>query len=112
MLEEFSVAGGFITSYDFSCSYWPLYERQRKHDLHCGPEGFNREALDRIFSGDKWNYKLKEVPGGYEAMVELHFNPGVIDRGMGDGRLPEIAILRALGLALANGFTEGEKPKQ
>lgn len=54
--------------------------------------------------------ELKKVPGGYEAMVQLHFDPGEIDRGMSEGRLPEIAILHALDLDIANGFAKGEKP--
>lgn len=88
---------------------WPLYERLRKRGLGWGLEGFNMQALDRMFSGEKWNYKLREVPGGYEAMVELHFNPGEIDRGVGEGRLLEIAILHALDLAIISGFAKGEK---
>ena len=88
----------------------PLYERLGERGLHWGSDGFDMKTIDRIFSGEKWNYKLKEVRGGYEAMVLLNFDPGVTDYGMGEGRLPEIAILRGLDLAIANGFAKGERP--
>lgn len=88
-----------------------IYERLRKHGLHWGPDGFNMATLDRMFSSPKWRYDLKETDDGYQAMVQLHFDPGVIDRGMGEGRLPEIAILRGLDLAISNGFVKGEKKK-
>lgn len=44
-------------------------------------------------------------------MVELHFDPGVFDLGMDEGRA-EIGALKALDLALVNGFARGEKPMQ
>lgn len=73
--------------------------------------GFDMAELDRMFFGPKWRCQTKEVPGGYEVMVQLHFSRGEIDRGRSVGRLKEIAILRALGLAITNGFAKCEKKK-
>ncbi|MGI8404740.1 MAG: hypothetical protein ACR2OE_08255 [Thermomicrobiales bacterium] len=88
---------------------WPIYERLRYRGLHWGLKGFDMETPDSaIFTNEKWRYRLKEVPSGYGAMVTLHLNPGELDCGMGEGRLPEIAILKGLVLAIENGFAKGE----
>lgn len=85
----------------------PVYERLRNRGLSWGPDGFDMETLDRMFASKKWNYKIKQTLDGYEAMVQLNFVPGATDYGMGEGRLPEIAILLGLDLAMANGWSKG-----
>lgn len=87
----------------------PIYERLRAHGLHWGVESFDMEALDRIFSNDKWSYRLESFPWGYRALVELRFHADVVDRGMDDGRRPEIAILKAPDQTITNGFTKGDR---